>query len=436
MRFMYQYPDLTGLEGDMLDSGPVAELARTAEDAGWDGFSFTEHPAPGLRWLQTGGHQTLDPFVALGYVAAVTSRLKLLTYLSVLPYRNPMLLAKAAASVDILSGGRFILGAGTGYNKSEFHALGVDFDERNTLFDEALDVLPKHWSGEPFSYAGQHFSAREVIARPRPPQQPIPIWIGGNSKLTRRRVVQRANGWMPMFGPESLFATTRTPSISAGDELTAAIAPPFVAEFAPLAERHGYAGIAFTDHPAPTVRWTAAGGEGSADPLVSLAYCAAVTSSIELMTFVLALPYHNPFRLAHQAATLDALSGGRLTLGLGTGYLRGEMRALGASPDSRLTSFDAVLETMVTAWSAESVSGSFPAPESTLASAPVSASAAVTSSGPVSGSPADPFSGWSAREVHVQPRPLQRPHPPLWFHGNSAFGRARAARYGGGSLGV
>ena len=126
---MYQYPDLTGLEGDMLDSGPVGELARVAEDAGWDGFSFTEHPAPGLRWLETGGHQTLDPFVALGYVAAVTSRLKLLTYLSVLPYRNPMLLAKAAASVDILSHGRFILGAGTGYNKSEFHALGVDFDE-------------------------------------------------------------------------------------------------------------------------------------------------------------------------------------------------------------------------------------------------------------------------------------------------------------------
>jgi probable F420-dependent oxidoreductase len=182
------------------------------------------------------------------------------------------------------------------------------------------------------------------------------------------------------------------------------LAPPFVGEFARLAERHGYAGIAFTDHPAPTVRWTAAGGEGSADPLVSLAYCAAVTSSIELMTFVLALPYHNPFRLAHQAATLDALSGGRLTLGLGTGYLRGEMRAMGADPDARLALFDAVLETMLTAWTAESVSGSGP--------------------------------GWSAREVHVQPRPLQQPHPPLWFHGNSAFGRERAARYGGGWLAI
>src|ERR1700677_5170974 len=98
---MYQYPDLTGLEGDMLDSGPVGELARAAEGAGWEGFSFTEHPAPGLRWLETGGHQALEPYVELVYVAAVTSRLNLLTYLSVLPHRNPMMLAKAAASADI-----------------------------------------------------------------------------------------------------------------------------------------------------------------------------------------------------------------------------------------------------------------------------------------------------------------------------------------------
>jgi alkanesulfonate monooxygenase SsuD/methylene tetrahydromethanopterin reductase-like flavin-dependent oxidoreductase (luciferase family) len=206
------------------------------------------------------------------------------------------------------------------------------------------------------------------------------------------------------------------------------LAPPFVAEFARLAERHGYAGIAFTDHPAPTVRWTASGGEGSADPLVSLAYCAAVTSSIELMTFVLALPYHNPFRLAHQAATLDALSGGRLTLGLGTGYLRGEMRAMGADPAARLEAFDAVLETMLTAWSAESISGSFPAP----GPPPASGAGSAEDAAPASAT----FSGWSAREVHVQPRPVQQPHPPLWFHGNSAFGRARAARYGGGWLGV
>ena len=94
MRFIFQYPDYHGTDGDMLDAGPVAELAVTAEKAGWKGFAFTEHPAPTAKWLETGGHQSLDPFVALAHVAAVTNDLKLLTYLAVLPYRNPDSLAK------------------------------------------------------------------------------------------------------------------------------------------------------------------------------------------------------------------------------------------------------------------------------------------------------------------------------------------------------
>jgi probable F420-dependent oxidoreductase len=224
MRFIFQYPDLHGVEGDMLDAGPVAELAIAAEQHGWHGFSFTEHPAPSAKWLGTGGHQSIDPFVALAHVAAVTTDLKLLTNLSVLPYRNPSLLAKAAATVDVLSNGRFILGAGTGYLKAEYFALGVDFDERNTLFDEALDVLPLHWSGEPFDYAGSHFDCRGTIGRPRPVQNPIPIWIGGNAQLTLRRVAERAQGWMPLVGPAGMFATVRSPAISSIDDLRTRLA--------------------------------------------------------------------------------------------------------------------------------------------------------------------------------------------------------------------
>jgi len=222
MQFMYQYPETTGSARDMMDAGPVGTVARAVEGAGWHGFAFTEHPAPGARWLDAGGHQTLDPFAALAYVAAVTERLRLLTYLAVAPYRNPLLLAKSAATVDRLSGGRFILGLGTGYLKTEFFALGVDFDERNALFDEALDVLPLHWRGEPFSYKGRHFDARDVIARPRPSQNPIPIWIGGNARVTRQRVAERAQGWMPLVGPPTMHATVRTPAL-AGLEETAEI---------------------------------------------------------------------------------------------------------------------------------------------------------------------------------------------------------------------
>lgn len=224
MRFLYHYPETNGREADMLEPGPIDEVAVRAEAAGFDAIALTEHPVPGARWLGAGGHQSLDPFVALGFAAARTSRIRLLTHLSVAPYRNPFLLAKAAATVDRLSAGRFILGIGTGYHKTEFRALGVDIDERNALFDEALDVLPLHWSGEPFSYQGRHFDARDVIALPAPVQNPIPIWIGGNSKLTRRRVVERAQGWMPLLGSAELSRTARTPAIGSMSELADLIA--------------------------------------------------------------------------------------------------------------------------------------------------------------------------------------------------------------------
>lgn len=224
MRFIFHYPETGGPDGDFLDAGPLHEVAAAAERHGFDGLSFSEHPVPGTRWLHSGGHQTLDPFVALAYAAAATERLRLLTYLAVAPYRNPFLLAKAAATLDRLSGGRLILGLGAGYQKSEFHALGVDMAERNTLFDEVLDVLPRYWSGEPFSYEGRHFSARDVIALPRPVQRPVPVWIGGNSRLSRRRAAERAQGWMPMSGGARLSATARTPELGSVRELAAQIA--------------------------------------------------------------------------------------------------------------------------------------------------------------------------------------------------------------------
>jgi probable F420-dependent oxidoreductase len=224
LKYLIQHPEPIGIERDLPDAGDVVDVARAVEAAGWDGLAFTEHPAPGYRWLaEGGGHQTLDPFVALGAAAAVTERIMLLTYLAVVPYRNPMLLAKAATTVDLLSGGRFVLGVGTGYLKGEFFALGADFEERNALFDEALDVLPLYWSGERFTYDGRHFSARDIIARPAPVNRSIPIWIGGNSKLTRRRVAARAQGWMPMSGPAEMAKTTRTAHLSGLDDIALAV---------------------------------------------------------------------------------------------------------------------------------------------------------------------------------------------------------------------
>ena len=112
--------------------------------------------------------------------AAVTTTIRLVTNLTVVPYRNPLLLAKSAATLDRVSQGRLVLGVGAGYLKSEFFALGVDFDERNVLFDEALEVMTLHWSGEPFTFEGRHFSARNIHVLPSP-GPPGPHLDGGNS---------------------------------------------------------------------------------------------------------------------------------------------------------------------------------------------------------------------------------------------------------------
>jgi probable F420-dependent oxidoreductase len=219
MQLVFIHPEPHSAEGEALPPEEVVALAVAAERAGFGAYAFTEHPAPPAQWLTTAGHQTLDPFVALGFVAAATTRIRLVTTLSIAAYRNPALLAKAAASVDLLSGGRLVLGLGAGYLEAEFAALGADFAERGRLLDEALEVLPLHWSGEPFSFEGRHFEARDTMARPRPVQQPIPMWIGGNSRASHRRVATKAQGWMPLVGPPELSAVVGTPVFGSLDEL-------------------------------------------------------------------------------------------------------------------------------------------------------------------------------------------------------------------------
>lgn len=209
---------------EFLTQEAVAEVARAAESAGFGIVAVTEHPIPSDEWLASGGHDALDPFVALSFAAAATKTLRVLTNLTVVPYRNPFLLAKSAASLDRLSGGRLILGCGTGYLKEEFDAMGVDFEERNSLFDESLEVLRKTWKGESVVHAGRHFKAIGNTAHPTPAQAELPIWIGGNSQLSRRRVAERCQGWMPMPNPRSLGSRRRTAHIDGVDDLREGVA--------------------------------------------------------------------------------------------------------------------------------------------------------------------------------------------------------------------
>ncbi len=225
MKFSVGYP-LLRHPADPAFTTPefLAEFARVAEECGFDSVNLTEHPMPSDTWLGAGGHHALDPFVGLAVAAAATTRVRLMTNLVVLPYRNPFLLAKAVASLDRVSNGRVTLGVGTGYLKPEFFALGVDFEERNDLFDEVIEVCRLAWTGERVTYEGRHFSVRGNSAHPTPVQDPLPIWIGGNAKLTRQRVATVAQGWMPMWNPPEFAATRRSPVLDGIADLAAMLA--------------------------------------------------------------------------------------------------------------------------------------------------------------------------------------------------------------------
>jgi probable F420-dependent oxidoreductase len=189
-----------------INTGPcaapevAARVARAAEAAGFDSVWTGEHvvlpdpqapPSPAPP-----GHPMLDPAVALAFLAAHTTRLRLATGIIILPQRNPVVLAKELASVDVVSGGRLIFGLGAGYLKPEFDAVGARFDDRGARADEYIDVLRALWTQEKPSFAGRTVRFSGVDAHPRPVQKPHPpIVVGGTSPGALRRAVGRGNGW-------------------------------------------------------------------------------------------------------------------------------------------------------------------------------------------------------------------------------------------------
>ena len=171
-----------------------------------------------------------------------------------------------------------------------------------------------------------------------------------------------------------------------------------IRELALTAERAGFASGVVTDHPCPTGRWLDAGGHHAQDPFVLLSFIAAATRTLRLQTGILVLPYRNPFLTARSVATLDFLSGGRVSLGVGSGYLKGEFRALGVDFESRNARMDEYLRALKAAWTSDEFSF-----EGT---------------------------GYQAFGNRIVPRPIQRPHPPILIGGNSRRAIRRAVELG------
>ena len=186
--------------GPCADPEAAASVARAAEEAGFESLWTAEHvvlPDPQLPPSPVPAQtRLLDPAVSLAHLAAHTRTIRLATGIIILPQRNPVVLAKELASVDVLSGGRLIFGIGAGYLRPEFDAIGASFEDRGERTDEYLEAIQALWSQEKPRFAGRFVSFDGIDAQPRPIQKPHPpIVVGGMSPPALRRTVRYGNGW-------------------------------------------------------------------------------------------------------------------------------------------------------------------------------------------------------------------------------------------------
>jgi probable F420-dependent oxidoreductase len=178
----------------------AARVARAAEAAGFDSLWGGEHvvlPDPQAPPSPLApGDRIVDPVVALSFLAAHTSRIRLGTGIIILPQRNPLVLAKELATLDVLSNGRLIVGVGVGYLEPEFRALGAPFAERGRVADEYLAAMRAIWTEARPAYRGRFAAFESVQAHPQPVQKPTPpIVVGGHSPAAFRRAVEQGHGW-------------------------------------------------------------------------------------------------------------------------------------------------------------------------------------------------------------------------------------------------
>jgi probable F420-dependent oxidoreductase len=233
-----------------------AFMGRTAERLGFESIWYAEHPAVPVKsdspFPATGGAIPLtyshftEPYIALARASAVTTTLKLATGITLVPQRNPLLLAKEVAALDHHSGGRFILGVGTGWLKEEVEIFGGNFARRWTQTREALDVMKALWTQDAAEFHGEFFDFPPVRSYPKPKQKPHPpIFLGGETDHTLKRVVEFCDGWFPRtrggFDPKVAVERLKKAAIAGGRDpktlsITVFAAPPDAGKLAAYRE--------------------------------------------------------------------------------------------------------------------------------------------------------------------------------------------------------
>jgi probable F420-dependent oxidoreductase len=197
------------------DFGAIRDTAQALEDTGFDSIATNDHVIGGhpdrardgerVHTYTTAVH---EPIVLLSFIGAVTTRVELVTSILILPQRQTTLVAKQAAQLDLLSGGRLRLGVGVGRNWMEYEALNEEFTNRGKRIEEQVEVLRQYWTSELVGFDGKWHHLDRVGVNPLPVQQPIPIWMGSFFGFVAEPVIERigrmADGWMPQFPPDKL----------------------------------------------------------------------------------------------------------------------------------------------------------------------------------------------------------------------------------------
>ena len=205
MRFGVVFPQTE------IGADPIAihDFAQAAEEVGYVHILAYDHvlganPAsrPGWRPPFTYLDMIHEPFVLFGYLAGLTKTLELVPGVIILPQRQTALVAKQAAALDVLSGGRVRLGVGIGWNPVEYEALGKNFKNRGRRSEEQIDLMRKLWTQELVNYEGRWHKITDAGLNPLPVQRPIPIWLGGGADPVLRRVGQLGDGWFPLLSPD------------------------------------------------------------------------------------------------------------------------------------------------------------------------------------------------------------------------------------------
>ena len=205
MRFGFYLPT----RGELANRAAIGTLARAGEAAGFHSAMVADHvvfPVTSQSvypYTVSGEHPShgvaLEQFAILAFVAGITEQLRLVSSVTILPYRNPVLTAKMLATIDVLSEGRLTVGVGVSWLEEEFAALGAEFARRGAVSDEYLRILRLLWTQSPASFAGEFYSFDAIRCEPFPVQNPHPpIWVGGHSLAALRRTARYGDGWHPV----------------------------------------------------------------------------------------------------------------------------------------------------------------------------------------------------------------------------------------------